>query len=36
MKYKLIIIFLLFISCVDNEEILGACSVAPDYDAVCV
>ena len=36
MKYKLIIIFLLLISCVDNEEILGQCYVAPDPDAVCI
>ena len=36
MKYKLIIFFLLLISCVDNEEILGQCYVAPDPDAVCI
>ena len=36
MKYKLIIFFLLLISCVDNEEILGHCYVAPDPDAVCI
>ena len=36
MKYKLIIIFLLLISCVDSEEVLGQCYVAPDPDAVCI
>ncbi len=36
MKYKLIIIFLLLISCIDSEEILGQCYVAPDPNAVCI
>ena len=36
MKFRLIIFFLLLISCVDDEDILGQCVVSPDQDAVCI
>jgi hypothetical protein len=36
MKFRLIIFFLLLISCVDDEDILGQCVVSPDPDAVCI
>ena len=36
MKFRLIIFFLLLISCVDDEDILGHCVVSPDPDAVCI
>jgi hypothetical protein len=36
MKFRLIIFFLLLISCVDDEDILGQCVVSPDPDSVCI
>ena len=37
MKFNLIFLMLLiFVSCVDDEDVLGDCYVSPDPDAVCI
>ncbi len=37
MKLNLIFLMLLiFVSCVDDEDVLGDCYVSPDPDAVCI
>ena len=36
MKFRLIMFFLLLISCVSDEDILGQCVASPDPDAVCI
>ena len=37
MKFNLIFLLLLiFVSCGDDEDVLGDCYVSPDPDAVCI
>ena len=37
MKFNLIFLMLLiFVSCGDDEDVLGDCYVSPDPDAVCI
>ena len=37
MKFNLMfIMFLIFVSCDDGEDVLGDCYVSPDPDAVCI
>jgi hypothetical protein len=36
MRFKLILFFLLFISCNGTEEDLGECYVAPEPDGTCI
>ena len=35
MKFRFIMFFLILISCVSDEDILGQCVIAPDLYAVC-